>query len=194
MNPALALLCTFALPTAPETGHVDHVARVEIAGAHGMAGVALPRFDPALGELVRVEIGLAATVGGILAVENLAPTATQADAELCGRAAVLFPGLAPLALALEGTASRFLAGFDGACDYTGVSGWRFPVECGSAGATQLTGDLGPFVAEGTQTALGLVFGARTSVGCNGSELAQRRALSTRIELRLRYVYVPAESE
>ncbi len=84
-------------------------------------------FDPALGTLTDVQIGVTAEVTGTVSLENLGPTSGIDYVSLPGTVSVFGPDDAPIT-SVTATANGFasLGAFDGADNYLGNSGTTLP--------------------------------------------------------------------
>jgi hypothetical protein len=80
-------------------------------------------FDPTLGTLTDVQIGVTAEVTGTVSLENLGPTSGTDYVSLPGTVSVFGPDDAPITSAtVTANGSASLGAFDGADDYLGNSG------------------------------------------------------------------------
>jgi fibronectin-binding autotransporter adhesin len=98
-------------------------ATVDAGAADWMQNLAFTQFDPSLGTLDAVLIGISGDLSGSIAIENLGPTAASFFSVLAAGVTVDAPGGALFDFASGGVGTDgTLAGYDGTTDYAGASG------------------------------------------------------------------------
>src|SRR5690349_1971788 len=110
--------------------------------------VTFTQFDPALGTLLGIDLGVTAAVAGKIAVESLEATASTITASLHGNVGVL-----GLPITAEGSLVAGLSGFDGTADNAGTSGTMldetWSADTSSTGLLAGTAELAAYVGTGT---------------------------------------------
>ncbi len=124
---SLGLLAALApiLAPAAQADTVVHSAFIAMEATPWMHEVVLPRFDPALGRLDRVNLILACELAGSLGVENTSAIGVDPVYRPRARVSCVGPGSAdPAPLITQySTAIPALAAFDGTLDFAGISGY-----------------------------------------------------------------------
>jgi len=118
---ALALL----LATAAHADTLVYSTSIALEATPWEHAVVLPRFDPALGRLDRVNLILACELAGSLGVENTNAIGVDPVYRPRARVSCVGPGSADPAtlITLYSTAIPSLAAFDGTLDFGGISGY-----------------------------------------------------------------------
>src|SRR5271166_1967339 len=115
--------------------------------------LAFSQFDPSLGTLQSIGVGVTADVAGSISVESLEAAPSAVSASLNSSVAVNSPTDVPLAsVAASARNSANLAAYDGSADYAGPSGTVFALTgTASTSATWQQGgtSLGDFVGTGS---------------------------------------------
>jgi collagen type I alpha len=115
--------------------------------------LAFRQFDPTLGTLQAVDVGLTVDLTGSVSIESLEAAPATISVLQTGNVSVASPtGSSLVAAAPEASASAGFAAYDGVTDYAGASGTTFALATATiADATSSTGtmDLGPFLGAGT---------------------------------------------
>lgn len=151
------------------------------------------QFDPALGFLTGLQVGLTATVFGTLRVENLEAAARAVAYEARVQVNVFAPdGTLLVGRFIYGISSATLGGFDGTADFSGDSGGVLGGSYTGSAATQVAlGEAAEGTAYSGTDGLALAVGDYASNRIDGS--ANMRVLaeaSTGGEVSLGYDYVP----
>lgn len=153
------------------------------------------QFDPTLGTLQDVRVGIAATVDGAVSVESLEATPSTVGAALSGLVSVTGAGGAFNAsetVVASGSAS--LSAFDGVTDYLGNSGTVLAVsQAGTTDAIYQQGNAGlaPFIGTGS---IDLTASAAVRAGIAGPGSFEIRAASSAgAVVSLQYDYATAGS-
>ena len=95
-------------------------------------------FDPSLGTLVDVQVGISAAVTGSVSLENLGATAGTDNVSLAGSVSVFDPsGAFITGVNPDTTGSATLAAYDGTDDYLGNSGTTLAGLSGTQSALEL---------------------------------------------------------
>ena len=91
-------------------------------GSNWSQTVTFAQFDPTLGTLVDVQVGITAAVTGSVSLENLGVTSGTETVSLPGTVSVFDPsGTFITSVNTDATGSATLAAFDGTDDYLGTS-------------------------------------------------------------------------
>jgi hypothetical protein len=153
------------------SGSTDKIVQQQTVGdtATGWSQ-ALPfsQFDPALGTLQAIDVGLTADLTGGVSVESLEAAPATISVSQTGNVSVASPTGASLVSAPpEASASAGFGAYDGATDYAGASGATFALSNAATADLSLpagTIDLGPFL--GTRT-VALPVAANAALHANG---------------------------
>ncbi|RIK37536.1 MAG: hypothetical protein DCC55_23945 [Chloroflexi bacterium] len=119
----------FALSPATAAKAADNIITREIplTATDFVSPVAVPKFNTQLGALQRVEISFSSRLEGSVRFESLDASETLVTTEMAGWLELIGPDGVTLASANPRTSrSILLAPFDGALDYSGLSGGVFP--------------------------------------------------------------------
>lgn len=116
--------------------------------------VALPRFDPALGTLKGIEIEVNAQVDVVASLENLSRSASVLRVTQENSIRVTGPGEAIIADAPPQAFTAALGPHDGAVDFSGSSGIRFPKRSSSVSKVVSLPEASEVPAEPVTTATG----------------------------------------
>lgn len=187
---------TFGLPivfaAAAQAAERVHEARLESVEFGANAAVVVPRFDPELGRLQRVEIELTSVAQGSAGFENLGAAPCTADTTVQSTVHVLVPNSTNPVVAFRRAGAQFaLGGFDGARDFAGSSGHVLPAMLATSGAAAFETGLGAFVAERDDDVLTLPVHLRGGFQLQGvASAAIRESWSVQVIVRVRYVYAP----
>lgn len=157
--------------------------------------VAVPRFDPSLGTLLGINVGLVGNVVGGFAAENLGNTSIVATAEQAVTLDLSLPGTTTLSVAPYVPVQTFnLGSFDGTSDFSGSSGASVQGVSDNIdpGITQTVTDataLAAFTGTGTQ-ALTLATTGSSAVNGSGNMLTQLTQQSGGT-VTVSYTYAPS---
>lgn len=158
--------------------------------------IAVPRFDPSLGTLYAINVGLAGDLTGSLAVENLGNTSLIATAQQAVEITVALPGTTTVSVEPYTSQQGFdLGAYDGTQDFAGNSGTVVQVAASSFDptVTQSVTDaaaLAAFMGTGTQ-ALTIAATGTSAVNGSGNMLTQLTQQSGGT-LSISYTYLPAD--
>ena len=130
--------------------------------------IAFDQFDPMLGTLQAIDVGLTADVTGSVSVESLEAAPSTVSVSQSGNVTVSGPSGVPLTDATpDAFASASFAAYDGSTDDSGASGGVLLLSNTALSETdwqQGSIDLGPFIGTGT---VPLSVGATTSLHVQG---------------------------
>ena len=169
---------------------------VAASNAGWLMPLSFTKFDPTLGTLLDVRVGITGTVTGTASIENLGATAAEVLIQLPGAIDVLGPANAALASArMTPAAAVTLAAYDGTSDFAGASGTIVSGISNTATVVSLyspgTAGLAPFVGTGMLdlTAASSASVTETAYG-NVLSLTQAQAGAT---ITMQYDYLAAPS-
>ena len=188
----LTLGLPFVFAAAVHAAERVHEARLDDVEFGANTAVVVPRFDPELGDLQRVEIELTTVAQGSAGFENLGAAPCTADTMVQSTVHVLVPNSTSPVVAFRRAGAQFaLGGFDGARDFAGSSGRALPATLATSGAAAIESGLGAFVAEHDDDVLTLPVHLRGGFQLQGvASAAIRESWSVQVIVRVRYVYDP----
>lgn len=148
-----AVLIPMTLATAASAEFVDFSNTIPLTDTNWMQNLNLPKFDPALGTLDRVEWTFLGQLRSDIRFESLDAAPANVQVEVTGALQLMRPdmsGLAAVNLAVNKAAE--VAAFDGSPDFGGDSGRSFLNESANgsdSGSTTAAADLLLFTGPGT---------------------------------------------
>lgn len=141
--------------------------------------IEVPQFNPALGQLLSVEVTNAATVRNTFFFENRSPSPTNVTQSRTGTVSLSAPAPQapntppwPLVLTFNDSYSTALPAYDGMTDFAGTSGYtRGPTTLSDTGSMTLTppNDLSPYIGTGLVSQLNATFFESSVTGGTGND-------------------------
>jgi collagen type I/II/III/V/XI/XXIV/XXVII alpha len=152
--------------------------------------VSFAQFDPSLGTLQSVVVGLSGGITGTVSLESLEATPSSSTVALPGQLSLLDPsGLVIAGVTPDPTTSVSLAGYDGTADFAGASGTTLTDLAGTSttSATSFS-DLSAFTGTGS-VALTVDSSDGLQIAGPGNLQAESQASSSAI-VSVQYDYLP----
>ncbi|MEZ4706828.1 MAG: choice-of-anchor E domain-containing protein [Caldilineaceae bacterium] len=146
---AVLFLVLFA-PQSLRAEEIIHQDEIPLHPTTWTESLAVPRFDPQLGDLLEVSVSLNGLVRGNAEYENLNPNAVPVSLTHAVTMSIDLPNGANISLLPSKTFAALIPGFDGVEDYAGTSGDAFTLE-GSEAVTFVYSalpDLAPYIGAG----------------------------------------------
>jgi hypothetical protein len=187
-----ALLAPIALAATASAEVLNYSASVPLTDTNWMTGLAVPKFDPALGTLTKVSWTFGSTMFGDMRFESLDGAASVIDMQIKGTVQLLLADLTPLVtLTPQLDTTDNASAYDGATDFGGTSGKAYAglsdSELGVGSATdQATLDSVTGLGD-----LGLLASALASTSASGAgNLVTVFTSQASADLRVTYEYTP----
>jgi hypothetical protein len=148
------------------------------------------QFDPSLGTLDSINIGVTADIAGSVSVESLEAAASTVDIGQFGNLSVNGPtGINLVSDPVDFSGAWALGAYDGTTDYGGTSGTVVAVaNTGTANVTlsSSTADLGPFVGTGSVTLSAYANVALSITGPANMQIDSQASVGGTVDLQYNY--------
>jgi len=200
MLAASAVLCLVAPAMATPGGEVCYDTTFVSTRTNWNSAVVMPKFDPSLGELVRVRWRVVGQVSGNVSFESLDGAATTITTELSASITMTRPDSSVLSVVIPVVSnSDAVTSFDGTIDFSGSSGKSYAGLSGSDSANAAStaaADIALFTATTPGETISLpVVATGTSSGSGAGNLLLLFSTFASADVRVCYEYaiVPAPS-
>lgn len=174
------------------TPAIVHEARLVTDDLDLQAPITVPRFDPSIGSLERVEVEVVLELDGLVALENTSDRLAFTRLDVMSRLHALVPGRGPTLTAIDADAEVVLDRFDGVRDFDGSSGRVLPVDLGAHATYAVDEGLDAYELGAESADVTVPIALRGALRVNGSPHgALRAAWHAEVVVRVRYVYARA---
>lgn len=119
----LALLTPLALAGGPPTQQICHTASIPLQSTNWNNSITVPKFDPALGQLVSINFNLAGHIEGSVREESLDASPTVVTTNFQAQITLTRPDLTVIVVTIPiANFNDSFTAFDGVIDFGGTSG------------------------------------------------------------------------
>ena len=200
MPAAFAALLLAAPAMASPGGQVCHDVSLSSQRTNWSTSITIPKFDPAVGNLVRVRWRIIGQVSGNASFESLDAASTTITTSLSASIALTRPDASLLSVAIPVVNNAdTVSAYDGVVDFGGTSGKSYTGLSGSALATSSSiavADLALFTASAPGQTISLpvsATGTSSGSGAGNLLLLFETFASASVRVCYEYTFIPAPS-